>query len=417
MLEKFHRIPLLILVILAAVAATLVYMTGATGFFTANIGAGQFSINESISSLAKASLFAPLKPLMYALIIMSIGSSLAISRGGLGAKFVRVFAFFITFSTIGAIVCIAGYSIFANLTVLPDPALATGEVSDKISNNIPYAAKIFSVITSELMVSIYAGIIFGYALKRLDFGREADKASDLFQAGFRKFLQFTIPLAVFGSITIALSKPGGVETLGNLVPFVGVYMLTFGIVWVIMLLVTSFVLRKPLGFVFRAVFPQAVVAMSTSSSIATLPATKVACDQLGANGDEATPFFTIGATINMVGTLMGLTLLSLYTMTAYGLDVTMTDRIIVALQSLIYSVSAAGVPSASIVLLGDILTSQGVSAEYATYITALIITIDTLVLDRLRTALNTQSDSMSTTMGLHLYYKKPAILGETESSN
>ena len=333
MLEKFHRIPLLILVILAAVAATLVYMTGATGFFTANIGAGQFSINESIASLAKASLFAPLKPLMYALIIMSIGSSLAISRGGLGAKFVRVFAFFITFSTIGAIVCIAGYSIFANLTVLPDPALATGEISDKISNNIPYAAKIFSVITSELMVSIYAGIIFGYALKRLDFGREADKASDLFQAGFRKFLQFTIPLAVFGSITIALSKPGGVETLGNLVPFVGVYMLTFGIVWVIMLLVTSFVLRKPLGFVFRAVFPQAVVAMSTSSSIATLPATKVACDQLGANGDEATPFFTIGATINMVGTLMGLTLLSLYTMTAYGLDVTMTDRIIVALQS------------------------------------------------------------------------------------
>lgn len=417
MLEKFYRIPLLLLVVLAAVAATLVYLTGTTGIFTANIGAGQFSINESIASLAKASLFAPLKPLMYALIIMSIGSSLAISRGGLGAKFVRVFAFFITFSTIGAIVCIAGYSIFANLNVLPDPALATGEISDKISNNIPYAAKIFSVITSELMVSIYAGIIFGYALKRLDFGREADKASDLFQDGFRKFLQFTIPLAVFGSVTIALSKPDGVATLSNLVPFVGVYMLTFGIVWVVMLLVTSFVLGKPLGFVFRAVFPQAVVAMSTSSSIATLPATKVACDQLGANGDEATPFFTIGATINMVGTLMGLTLLSLYTMTAYGLDVTMADRVIVALQSLIYSVSAAGVPSASIVLLGDILTSQGVSAEYATYITALIITIDTLVLDRLRTALNTQSDSMSTAMGLHVYYKRPAILGDVDGSN
>ena len=172
-------------------------------------------------------------------------------------------------------------------------------------------------------------------------------------------------------------------------------------------------LGKPLSFVFRAVFPQAVVAMSTSSSIATLPATKIACDQLGANGDEATPFFTIGATINMVGTLMGLTLLSLYTMKAYGLPVTTADQIIVALQSLIYSVSAAGVPSASIVLLGDILTSQSVSAEYATYITGLIITIDTLVLDRLRTALNTQSDSMSTVMGLHLYYKKPAILGDT----
>jgi len=415
MLDKFHRIPLLLLVIIAAGLATLVYLTGATGFFVANIGAGQFSLGQSIASLAKASLFAPLKPLMYALIIMSIGSSLAISHGGLGAKFVRVFAFFITFSTIGAIVCIAGYTAFSHLTVLADPAsLDLG--SGASVTQIPFAAKIYSVITSELMFSIYAGIIFGQALKKLDLGEKADQASDLFdlfQNGFRKFLQFTIPLAVFGSITLALSRPGGVETLSNLIPFVGVYMLTFGIVWVIMMFVTSLVLGKSIGFVFRGVFPQAVVALSTSSSIATLPATKVATSQLGANGDEATPFFTIGATINMVGTLMGLTLLSLYAMGAFGLEVSMADRVIVALQSLIYSVSAAGVPSASVVLLGDILTSQGVSAEYATYVTGLIITVDTLILDRLRTALNTQSDSMSTAMGLHVYYKKPAVLGET----
>ena len=173
MIEKFHRIPLLLLVVLAAGLATLVYMTGTTGFFVANIGSGQLNLGQSIASLAKASLFAPLKPLMYALIIMSIGSSLAISKGGLGAKFVRVFAFFITFSTIGAIVCITGYSIFANLTVLPDPATVTGEASTNI-RQIPFAAKIYSVITSELMVSIYAGIVFGFALKRLNFGFEAD---------------------------------------------------------------------------------------------------------------------------------------------------------------------------------------------------------------------------------------------------
>lgn len=412
MLDKFHRIPLLLLVIIAAGFATLLYVLGATGIFVANIGAGQFSLGQSIASLAKASLFAPLKPLMYALIIMSIGSSLAISRGGLGAKFVRVFAFFMTFSTIGAIVCIAGYSAFSGLTVLAAPAtldLGSGESVLKI----PFATKIYSVITSELMFSIYAGIIFGQSLKKLGLGEKADQASDLFQIGFRKFLQFTIPLAVFGSITLALSKPGGVATLANLIPFVGVYMLTFFIVWVVMLCVTAVVLGKSVGFVLRGVFPQAVVAMSTSSSIATLPATKVATSQLGANGDEATPFFTIGATINMVGTLMGLTLLSLYAMSAFsGEVVPLTDRIIVALQSLIYSVSAAGVPSASVVLLGDILTSQGVSPEYATYVTGLIITVDTLILDRLRTVLNTQSDSMSTAMGLKVYYNKPEILSE-----
>jgi len=260
------------------------------------------------------------------------------------------------------------------------------------------------------MISIYAGVIFGKALKRLDLGRQADAVSDLFIKGFRKFLQFTIPLAVFGSITLALNKPGGVDTLTDLLPLVGVYLVTFGLVWIIMIAVTAKVLGRSIGFVWRAIFPQAVVAISTSSSIATLTATKEACDELGAGGDESTPFFTIGATINMVGTLMGLTLLSLYGMSAYGIDLTWGDKIVVALQSLIYSVSAAGVPSASVVLLQDILTSHGVSAEYATYVTGLIITLDTLVLDRMRTMLNTQSDSMSTVNGLHGYYKKPDVL-------
>lgn len=411
MLDRFHRIPLLLLVIMAAALATLLYLAGASSILTAPIGAGELSIGRSIADLAKDALFAPLKPLMYALIIMSIGSSLAISHGGLGAKFVRVFTFFIMFSTIGAIVCVIGYSMFAGLDVLADPA-SIGDVSAEGIRQIPFAEKIYGVITSELMISIYAGVLFGAALKKLGLGEKADAISDLFQNGFRKFLQYTIPLAVFGSISLALSKPGGVETLSKLIPFVGVYMLTFGVVWVIMLFVTSVVLGRSLSFVFGAVFPQAVVAISTSSSIATLPATKVACDQLGASGDESTPFFTIGATINMVGTLMGLTLLSLYAMSAYGLEVSVADRIVVALQSLIYSVSAAGVPSASVVLLGEILTSQGVSAEYAKYVTLLIITVDTLILDRLRTMLNTQSDSMSTVMGLHVYYKRPAILGE-----
>jgi len=414
MLAKFYRLPLFLLVVIAVALSVLVYLSGLTGLITADLGVGEFRLGESIASLAKASLFAPLKPLMYALIILSIGSSLAISRGGLGAKFIRVLAFFLTFSTIGAIVCIVAYLAFANLAILPDPALATGEVSAKISSDIPYAAKIFNVITSELMISIYIGIVFGYALKRLEFGREADKISDLFQIGFRKFLQFTIPLAVFGSVSIALSKPGGVESLSNLIPFVGIYILTFGTVWLAMLLLTSMVLGKPFSFVLRAVFPQAIVAISTSSSIATLPATKTACDQLGVDADEATPFFTIGATVNMVGTVMGLVLLSVYTIKAYGLTIGVGDLVIVALQSLIYSVSAAGVPSAYIVLLGDILTSHGVSPEYATYVVALIITMDTLVLDRLRTVLNTQSDSMSSAMGLHIFYKNSSVVGKAQ---
>lgn len=406
-MKSIHDIPLLLLVIVAALAAFGFWALGASQL-AQPIMIGDTYLLKSIAGLAKDSLFVPLKPLMYALIILSIGSSIAISTGGLGAKFIRVLGFFVAFSLTGMAIAITAYFLFSGLNVLPDPS-TIGAGSGDLAQT-PFAQKIYGVLTSELMICIYTGLIFGAALKRLGLGREADAISDMFIAGFRKFLQYTIPLAVFGSITLALNRPGGVDTLKDLAQLLLPYGMAMVLTWLIIVIITSAIQGRGPGFILRAVLPQALVAFSTSSSIATLVATKKACNDMGANGDEATPFFTIGATINMVGTLIGLLLMSLYAMKAFGIDVSLGDAIVVGIQSMVFATAAAGTPSASVVLLQDILVSQGVSAEYATYVTALIITIDTLILDRLRTVLNTQSDSMSTVNGLKLYYRKPRVL-------
>ena len=406
-MSRIHDIPLLLLVVIAAVLAFLCWWLGFS-WLAQDIAPGGTYLVKSIAGLAKDALFVPLKPLMYALIILSIGSSIAISKGGLGAKFIRVLSFFVMFSLSGLILGIIGYLLFQNLTILPDPS--TIGAGGGMVKQTPFLAKIYGVLTSALMISIYAGVLLGKALSRLNLGVEADKISDMFIAGFRKFLQYTIPLAVFGSITLALNRPGGVSTLADLAGLLLPYAFAMILTWCLIVGVTAALQKRGIGFVLRAVLPQALVAFSTSSSIATLPATRMACDQLGANADEATPFYTIGATINMVGTLIGLLLLSLYAIKAYGIDLSIAEMGVVGLQSMIFATAAAGTPSASVVLLQDILISQGVSAEYASYVTGLIITIDTLILDRMRTVLNTQSDSMSTANGLKLYYKTPKTL-------
>ena len=408
-MSRIHNIPLLFLVAIAASLAFLFWFLGAS-WLAQPIAPGGTFLLKSIAGLAKDSLFLPLKPLMYTLIILSIGSSLAISTGGLGAKFFRVLGFFIVFSLIGMSIGIMAFILFQGENILPDPS-TIGEGGGPIKQT-PFLSKIYGVLTSALMVCIYTGVILGGTLRKLDLGHQADKVSDLFIAGFRKFLQYTIPLAVFGSITLALNSPGGVDTLKGLLPLLKPYLLAMILTWFIIVGVTAAMQKRGIGFVLQAVLPQALVAFSTSSSIATLPATREACSQLGANADEATPFYTIGATINMVGTLIGLLLLALYTMKAAGIELGLADMGVVGLQSMIFATAAAGTPSASIVLLQDILVSQGVSAEYATYVTGLIITIDTLILDRLRTVLNTQSDSMSTANGLKLYYKTPKTLAD-----
>lgn len=406
-MSRIHNIPLLLLVVIAAALAIVFWFLG-FGWLAADIAPGGTYLLKSIAGLAKDALFVPLKPLMYALIILSIGSSLAISTGGLGAKFARVLGFFVGFSLLGMLSAIIAFSLFKGIDLgLADPSTGFG---DGNMTELPFLAKIYGVLTSALMISIYTGLIFGAALKRLDLGRQADEISDLFIKGFRKFLQYTIPLAVFGSITLALNKEDDFGQLLKLFNLLLPYLFAMGLIWGIMVFVTSLIQKRGVRAVLRAVLPQALVALSTSSSIATLTATREACSELGANADEATPFYTIGATINMVGTLIGLLLLSLYTMQAFGLSINIGDMLTVGFQSMIFATAAAGTPSASIVLLEDILVSQGVSAEYATYVTGIIITVDTLILDRLRTALNTQSDSMSTANGLKLYYKTPKTL-------
>jgi len=382
MMTKYYNIPLLLLVLIAAVLAFTFWGLGLSGLVEP-IKMGNVYLTKSIAGLAKDALFVPLKPVMYALIILSIGASIAISRGGMGAKFMRVLTFFIGFSLIGVVVAVAAHTLFP-IDVFDTPSqLGLSETAS--IEPIPFMKKIYGVVTSPLMISIYAGVLLGRALKRLEgkhpgIGQQADIVSDLFIKGFIKFLWITIPLAVFGSLTLALNRPGGVETLAKLAKILPVYLGSMLVVWALMVVISSRILGHGLGFMGRALIPQAVVALATSSSMATLPATRIACDQLGADADESTPFYTVGATINMVGTLMGLTLISLYGMQAYGIDVTLGDRFVVAFQSMVYATSAAGVPSASIVLIQELLTSQGVSGDFATYITAIIITIDTLIL-------------------------------------
>lgn len=413
-MKRYYETSLLVLVVISAIIAFGAYFAGAT-FLVSPIQMGETYLFKSIAGLAKDALFVPLKPVMYALIILSIGASIAVSRGGLGAKFARVMAFFIFFSLIGAVVAVTAYSLFP-MQIFSTPAQLGLTDAGEIES-IPLMKKIYGVLTSPLMISIYGGLFLGNALKKLEdkhpgIGQQADVVSDLFIAGFIKFLWISIPLAVFGSLTLALNRDGGLQSLIELSRLIPVYIGSMIVVWMIMVFISSRIQKHGLGFMARALGPQAIVALATSSSMATLPATRVACDQMGANADEATPFYTIGATINMVGTLMGLTLLSLYGLQAYGIETSIVDRIVIALQSMVYATSAAGVPSSSVVLLQEILGSHGVSAEYATYVTAIIITLDTLILDRMRTVLNTQSDSMSTVNGLHVYYKKPAVLGE-----
>jgi DAACS family dicarboxylate/amino acid:cation (Na+ or H+) symporter len=149
---------------------------------------------------------------------------------------------------------------------------------------------------------------------------------------------------------------------------------------------------SPVEF-FRRIRVAMVTAFSTSSSNATLPtALRVSEENLGVPREINTFVLTVGATANQNGTALyeGVTVLFLAQLA--GVDLTLSQQILVAYLAILGGVGTAGVPSGSIPFIIVVLTTIGVNPA----LIALILGVDR-ILDMCRTTLNVTGDITAAT--------------------
>mgnify|MGYP005683931391 CR=1 FL=1 len=126
------------------------------------------------------------------------------------------------------------------------------------------------------------------------------------------------------------------------------------------------------------------------SSSATMPLTlKTAKDKLGVDQSVASFTIPLGATINMDGTAIMQGVATVFIAQVYGIDLTMTDFLMVILTATLASIGTAGVPGVGLIMLAMVLQQVGLPVEGI----ALIIGVDRL-LDMVRTSVNVCGDSM-----------------------
>lgn len=132
-----------------------------------------------------------------------------------------------------------------------------------------------------------------------------------------------------------------------------------------------------------------LMAFSTSSSSATLPVTKEACeDNINVSSKITSFVLPLGATVNMDGTALYQGVAAIFIAQIYGLDLSFADQGTIVLSATLASVGAAGVPGAGMITLAMVLTAVGVPTEGL----ALILGVDRL-LDMFRTTTNVVGDS------------------------
>ncbi|GBD06759.1 Proton/glutamate-aspartate symporter [bacterium HR21] len=140
---------------------------------------------------------------------------------------------------------------------------------------------------------------------------------------------------------------------------------------------------------YRALLPVHLVAFSTSSSAATLPATlEACCTRLGVRPELASFVLPLGATINMDGTSLYQAVATVFLAQLYGIELAFPQLVLLIVLAVAASIGAAPVPGASIVMLIVMLQNLGIPQEGV----ALILAVDRL-LDMSRTVVNVTGDA------------------------
>jgi Na+/H+-dicarboxylate symporter len=149
--------------------------------------------------------------------------------------------------------------------------------------------------------------------------------------------------------------------------------------------------RNPLALMRQIIRPM-IVAFSTSSSAATLPVSMKTCEEdLGVSKSVSSFVLPLGATMNMDGTALFEAVAAVFLAYLYGIELSTLAIFTIFLMSMVASIGAPGMPSASMSGMQMVLLAVGIPLEAI----AILLVIER-PLDTIRTAINVEGDIIGT---------------------
>lgn len=204
------------------------------------------------------------------------------------------------------------------------------------------------------------------------------------------------PVGIFG-LVVATFAQAGAETLKNYAQLIAVLIGTMLFVaLVINPLIVGVVMRKnPYPLVFKCLKESGITAFFTRSSAANIPVNLDLAKRLGVNETIASVAIPLGATINMAGAAVTITVLTLAAVNTLGIQVDLVTMIILSVVSVVTACGASGVAGGSLLLIPVACGLFGIPSEIAMQVVAIGMVISVLQ-DSTETALNSSTDVLFT---------------------
>lgn len=204
------------------------------------------------------------------------------------------------------------------------------------------------------------------------------------------------PLGIMGLVFEAIATNG----LGSLASYGKLILVLVGAMIFVALVVNPLIVfmnirQNPYPLVLKCLRESGITAFFTRSSAANIPVNMTLCEKLGLDKDTYSVSIPLGATINMAGAAVTISVLALAAVNTLGIEVDMATALILSVLAAVSACGASGVAGGSLLLIPLACSLFGIPNDIAMKVVGVGFIVG-VIQDSCETALNSSTDALFT---------------------
>ena len=339
-------------------------------------------------------------PVLVAVLVMS---SVAKAGRGLGPRFRTVISRYLLSTFIAAMCAVIGSMLFPVMLQLGEVAevdASAGSLAEVFTNLLTsmVANPVAAIANANYIAILFWSIVVGVSLKTLASKATINVVHDL-STVVTKVVQWVIqfaPFGIMGLVFTTVSENGLTvfTTYGHLLLLLVGCMLANTLFFNPLI---SFIMLKknPYPLLFTCLKESGLQAFFTRSSAANIPINMALCKKLGLDEEFYSVSIPLGATINMDGAAVTITVFTLAVAHTLGVEVSFVSALFLSIIATLGACGASGVAGGSLLLIPMACSFFGIGNDVAMQAVAIGFIVG-VVQDSVETALNSSGDAFFT---------------------
>lgn len=343
-----------------------------------------------------------LKAIAPVLVLFLVTAAIAQHKKGQQTNMKSIIVLYLVGTFAAAVVAVVASFLFPvrlSLADSPEDVAAPGGIGEVLQTLLLNIVDnpVNAIVNANYIGILAWAILFGLALRHAS---DATKSviSNLSDA-VSKVVTWVIklsPLGIMGLIFQSISENG----LGSLLSYGKLLAILLGCMFFVALVVNPLIVymlsrQNPYPLVLTCLKESGITAFFTRSSAANIPVNMKLSEKLGLDKDTYSVSIPLGATINMAGAAVTISVLTLAAVHTLNIQVDILTAIILSVLAAISACGASGVAGGSLLLLPLTCSLFGIPADVAMQVVGVGFIIG-VVQDSAETALNSSTDVVFT---------------------